>query len=62
MPVPSGKEDCANRATIDLLVANSEAACGAGVSVVVTGGPEVLVFHECRYGQPAAVGWVRSPA
>jgi hypothetical protein len=28
MPVPSGKEDCANRATIDLLVANSEVALG----------------------------------
>lgn len=51
MPVPSGKEDCANnRATIDLLVASSEAAIVMRLAVVVTGQPGVARFHESRAG------------
>jgi Transaldolase/Fructose-6-phosphate aldolase len=44
MPVPSGKEDCANRATIDLLVARSETP--RSERAVATGTPDVLYVSE----------------
>ena len=48
MPVPSGKEDCANRATIDLLVARSETP--RSERAVATGTPR---GHRCgRKGCP----------